>query len=116
MNIINVTTREQLKELYIQNALTWEGMNADEENLSAITKWLDGYKAIRENIEPTFCIITGEFMNISYGLTGINAYPNDINIVSVININQGPIIIPRFEVGGRWFDNIVDNNARRERE
>ena len=24
------------------------------------------------------------------------------------------IAIPRFQVGGRWFDDIVDNNRRRE--
>lgn len=26
------------------------------------------------------------------------------------------LAIPRFEVGGRWFDDVVDNNARREKE
>jgi hypothetical protein len=24
------------------------------------------------------------------------------------------IVIPRFEVGGRWFDDVVDNNRMRE--
>ena len=32
MNIINVTTKEQLDVLYNQSALTWEGLSSDEEN------------------------------------------------------------------------------------
>ena len=26
------------------------------------------------------------------------------------------VTLPRFAVGGRWFDDVVDNNARREAE
>jgi hypothetical protein len=53
-------------------------------------------------------------MNTYYGLKGSNAYPNDLTIVSVTDINQIKIAWARFGVGGRWFDDIVDNNARRE--
>ena len=114
MNIINVTTREQLDALYNQSALTWEGLSADEENLNAVKNWLKEHKAILGDDEPTFHIITGEFMNEQYSLSSSNAYPEDLTIVSVTDINQMEIVIPRFEVGGRWFDDIVDNNARRE--
>ena len=113
MNIINVTTKEQLDNLYNQSALTWEGMDTSEENLNAIKEWLNEHKAILET-EPTFHIITGDFMNIQYGLSGNNAYPDDCTLVSVTDIDQMAITIPRFQVGGRWFDDIVDNNARRE--
>ena len=115
MNIINVTTKQQLNALYNQSALTWEGLSADEENLNAVRDWLKEYKAFLHDDEPTFHIITGEFMNEQYGLSGDNAYPEDLTIVSVTDINQMTITIPRFEVGGRWFDDIVDNNARREK-
>jgi hypothetical protein len=47
-------------------------------------------------------------------LSGDNAYHNNLNIVSVTNINPMPIALARFEVGGRWFDDVVDNNAMRE--
>ena len=114
MNIINVTTREQLNALYNQSALTWEGLSSDEENLNAVRNWLKEHEGILENTEPTFHIITGEFMNTQYELTGSNAYPEDCTIVSVTDIDQMVIVIPRFEVGGRWFDDIVDNNAMRE--
>ena len=113
MNIINVITREQLNDLYNQSALTFEGLSSDEENLNAVRNWLKEHGAI-EYVEPDFHIITGEFMNEQYGLSGSNAYPEDLTLVSVTDINQAKIILARFEVGGRWFDDIVDNNARRE--
>jgi hypothetical protein len=53
-------------------------------------------------------------MNEQYGLTGNNAYPKHVNIVSVIDIDQMKVAIPRFSIGARWFDDIVDNNAHRE--
>ena len=115
MKIINVTTKEQLDALYNQSALTWEGLSSDEENLGAVKDWLEEHGAILENTEPTFNIITGDLMNTIYGLTDSNSYPEDLSIVSVTDINQAKVTIPRFEVGGRWFDDIVDNNARRER-
>lgn len=115
MKIINVSTKEQLDNLYNQSALTWEGMATDEENLNAIKEWLSEHGATLEYIEPTLHIITGDLMNVIYNLTGRNAYPDDLSILSVTDINQGKIAIPRLSVGGRWFDDIVDNNARREK-
>ena len=115
MTIIYVTTRPELDNLYNQSALTWEGTSTDKENLNAIKDWLNQYGAL-ENGEPTFHIISGKLMNDAYGLTGDNAYPDDLSIISVTNINQAKVIIVRFRVDGRWFDDIVDNNARREEE
>lgn len=113
MNIINVTTKEQLDTLYDQSALTWVGLSSDEGNLETVRNWLEEHGAIKE-VEPDFHIITGEFMNEQYGLSGPNAYPEELTIVSVTDIDQAKITIPRFEVGGRWFDNIVDSNTRRK--
>jgi hypothetical protein len=114
MNIINVTTKEQLNILYNQSALTWEGLASDEGNLNAVRNWLNEHGAILEGKKPTFHIITGDFMNVQYGLSGNNAYPDDCTLVSVTDIDQMKIVIPRFEVGGRWFDDVVNNNAMRE--
>lgn len=114
MKTINVTSKAQLEALYNQSALTWEGLTAAEENFEAVMDWLVNLGAIIEGQEPTFHIITGEFMNAIYGLTDSNAYPNNLTIVSVTNINHMKIALARFGVGGRWFDDIVDNNARRE--
>ena len=49
-------------------------------------------------------------MNDKYNLTDNNAYKEDLTIVSVIDINPLKIALKRFSVGGRWFDDIVDNN------
>ena len=114
MNITSVTTKEQLDALYNQSALTWEGLDSSEENLNAVNAWLRENKAIIDGTEPKFHVIKGKLMNDTYGLTGDNAYHEDLNLVSVTDINQVPITFPRFEVGGRWFDDIVDNNIRRQ--
>lgn len=113
MKTINVTKKEQLDTLYNQSALTWEGLSADEENLEAVFNWLKVNNAIT-NETPIVHIISGILMNNTYNLTGDNAYPNDLTIVSITNIDQMKIAIPRFQVGARWFDDIVKNNARRE--
>ena len=115
MNKVFVTTKEELDTLYNESALTFEGMNIDNENLSDIIEWLESHNAIT-NEEPIFHIIKGRFMNEVYKLTGNNRYPDDLNILSITNIKQSKITIPRFEIGGRWFDDIVDNNAEREKE
>lgn len=115
MNKIFVTTREELDALYNESALTFEGMNIGDDNLSDIIEWLESHNAIT-NEEPIFHIIKGKLMNKVYKLTGNNRYPDDLNILSITNIKQSKITIPRFEVGGRWFDDIVDNNAEREKE
>ena len=114
MNIINITTKRQLDSLYNQSALTLEGLSSDEENLKAVRDWLEEHEAIT-CIEPDFHIIKGKLMNEVYSLTGNNAYPENCTLVSVTNIDQAKIIFSRFEVGGRWFDDIVDNNLRREK-
>ena len=114
MNITNVTTKEQLDELYNQSALTFEGLDSSEENLSAVYFWLLEHKAIIEDIEPTFHIIKGKLMNDTYDLTGDNEYHEDLNLVSITGIIEYQVVLARFEVGGRWFDDIVDNNIRRQ--
>lgn len=114
MKIINTFTKEQLDELYNESALTWEGLSTSEDNLNAVMNWLKDHKATIEGVEPTFHITTGRLMNKYYGLTGDNAYHNDLSIVSVTGINPVPIALARFEVGGRWFDDVVDNNEMRE--
>ena len=114
MKIIHISTKEQLDSLYNESALTWEGLSTEKGNLDALKEWLNHHGAILADREPTIHIISGEFMNAMYSLRGNNAYPDDLTIVSVTDINQAKVTLPRFEVGGRWFDDIVDNNKRRE--
>ena len=113
MEIKKVVSKEQIEELRNQSALTMEGLTADEENLNAFENWIKQYTPTDKIV---FHIISGKLMSDSYHLTGSNRYPNDLQIVSVTGINQGPIMIPRFQIGGRWLDDIIDNNIAREKD
>lgn len=113
---IEVTTKEKLDELYNSSALTFTGVSAEEESIKDLIDWLKEHSEISDPL-PVH-IISGQTMNDNYGLTGTNAYKDDLTLISIKleNIkNVNAIIMPRFEVGGRWFDDIVNNNAMREK-
>lgn len=113
-----VTKKYQLDFLYGEDALTIEGFKADDENLIELIKWLKE-KGAKPQDNLNIFVIKGGFMNDSYGLTGDNRYPNDLTIVSIplseLRHFQATILA-RFEIGGRWFSDVVANNARREEE
>lgn len=116
MKKILVKTREQLDDLIKDSALTWEGLTMKtEKDYKQVTDWMrkHGANPKTENVYIT----TGKTMNALEGLTGSNAYPDDLSIVSfkLSEIeNAASLAIPRFNVGGRWMDDIVDNNRSRE--
>ena len=112
MNTITLTTKEELDTL--GSALTIEGLA--KESIPDFVDWVKQYTPMKSE---TAYIISGNTMNNVYHLTGINAYPNDLTIVSIKledMENAMAVAIPRFQIGARWFDDIVDNNARREEE
>lgn len=116
INIIKITPNNAalyFKEFYADSSLTFEGVYIKEVHL-----YRDFFKKVTEvdETKPAY-VISGKLMNDYYGLTGTNAYPNNTNIL-VFKLNTFKdvmkIAIPRFQIGGRWFDDIVENNARRE--
>ena len=113
--IENVTTKEQLDKLYNNSAFTIEGLA--EESIPDMIAWLEQNTTFTTN-EPVVYITKGNVMNEIYGLygnnDGDNSYDIDLTIVSVIDIDLVKIALKRFSVGGRWFDDIVDNNIRRK--
>lgn len=111
MKTTYATTPKQLKELYNQCALTFEGV--PESEVGGIEAWIKRYTEITD--EATAHIIKGETMNKVYYLTGDNAYKDNLTIIAITGINLREVAIPRFDVGGRWFDDIVDNNARKQK-
>jgi len=114
MRTIDVKDFKTLKMLEDNSALTLEGLN--KEDAHHFMEWV---KKLTPVTDEVVYIISGKFMNDSYGLTGSNAYPNDLTIQAIpLNVveNFAALVIPRFEIGGRWFDDIVANNARREDE
>ena len=112
---IREITNEIFNELYKTSALTIEGLSTDEENLT------DVYNYFEENfglVERKCYVISGKQMNKHYSLTGNNAYPDDVSIVCfpLDNfVNKNKLVIDRFNFGGRWFNDVVDNNALREK-
>ena len=117
MNKIQVTDRKTLDELYDESAFTIEGLSADDVNLGKLAEWV---KHLTEFKREDFYIIEGKTMNREYNLTGTNAYPEtDCTLVCIkLSDLEKPLALtlPRFEIGGRWFDDVVANNARREAE
>ncbi len=117
MNIIKVTTKAQLDELYKDWSLTIEGLAPDEENLKQLLDWVKELTPLKREDVYT---IEGSVMNRMYGLTGTNAYPEtDCTLVCVKLADMehsDRVTMPRFDIGGRWFTNIVDNNAWKEAE
>lgn len=113
---IMVTEKAVLDELYQDSALTWEGLALD--SIPDAADWISKHTTFKK--EPVTAYITpGGVMNEMYGLTGDNAYPKNLTIVSFKLSdmeNLGSLMTARFAVGGRWFDDIVDNNQRREDE
>ena len=112
---VKIETKEQLDELYKGSALTFIGVCDTEENIMDIIKWINQYTEVSKSLNVN--IIKGITMNKEYGLTNDNAYPNDLTFISfdlkdIKEINK--IALPRFAVGGRWFDDIVDNNRVRQ--
>lgn len=109
-----LTTKQELKGLYDTSALTWEGLSTTEENLQGVEDWLKSNGV--DTSKAVVNIISGNTMNTIYKLHGTNAYKDDLNIVSITGIDTSKVVIARFQVGARWFDDVVDNNKRRERK
>lgn len=101
MEIIKVETKEQLKALYDCSAMTWEGLRSEDFEI-----------ALQEcgQADAKGYLIKGSVMNKICKLTGNNAYPDDLNIFSIDKFKGLAM-----NYGARWIDDIIDNNARREK-
>lgn len=104
-------------EMYDGSFYTITGCGGD------LKEWVDGYTNLLENgniadlEEDDWSTFTGKDMNDYYHLTGRNRYPDDLVFLafSLKNVhNVGALAMFKLEMGDRWFDDIVDNNAARE--
>lgn len=88
----------------------------------AIEDWINGYNDLLAKAgigKPSaWHEFTGEDMNKEYGLTGDNRYPDDLHFLCfpLDGLDIGKLAMFKLRMGDRWFDDIVDNNARREEE
>ena len=112
-SVVRNVSSQELERFYEGSALTLEGLNPD--SIEDYAEYLDKYAGLKE--DSIFYIVSGNQMNNYYHLTGTNRYPIDLNIIVIelTCLNNVPsIMLKRFEFGGRWFDDVVDNNNSRE--
>lgn len=112
MNKITVKTLDELMAL--GSALTIEGLAED-----SIPDFLDWIKGFTPIIKEDVYITSGATMNKELNLTGSNAYPDDLTVVSVRledMQNSMAVTMSRFAVGARWMDDIINNNVMREHD
>ena len=115
MNIIRCTKSSDLADLYKSDALTFEGVIIDDDAFEYLVHWLEANDC--RMLNDDFYVIKGKLMNETYVLTGNNQYNDDLNILCIKLSdlsNVSGIAIPRFDIGGRWFTDVVDNNISRE--
>lgn len=98
---------ELLQEFCDSSAFTFEGLDITDKQGMA-----DLEKTLRENgyDQKDFVIywFKGSVMNRCYGLTGNNAYSDDLTFAVIPNY-YNPMI--KLLVGARWFDDIVASNC-----
>lgn len=110
INIV-ITDACILKDLVEHSALTIEGLNLD--SVKTFVAWVNQHTPLKRK---DVYITTGALANREWGLHDSNAYPDNINLVSIKLDDMedfNKIVIPRFQVGARWMDDIHDNNVRR---
>ena len=118
MNVIKVNEKEQLDMLYNDSACTLVGLT--ESSIGDMLEAMHDRGFIKDSsLNVDVYIIKGCLMNDVYGLIGDNAYQDDLTIVCLPlkfmkNISEFAVTM-RLEYGFRWFNDIVDNNARCER-
>lgn len=102
-----------LKELVDGSALTIAGLA--EPSIDDFLDWVENIAGLK--VRRAY-VTKGSLANREWGLTGGNAYPDDLNLVSVKLDDMkdwNKVVLPRLQVGGRWLDDIYDNAVRRER-
>ncbi|MED4061724.1 hypothetical protein [Priestia megaterium] len=102
-------------KMYNGSYYTIEGAGGD------LNEWKDGYqKMLTEQGIGTiteWVEFTGKEMNDTYGLTGNNRYPDNFQFLafSLDGLDVSKLAMFKLRMRDRWFDDIVDNNLRRER-
>ena len=105
---------ELLRKAYEGSYYTISGVGGDEH------EWKDGYARMLEergigkiSMWIEFC---GKDMNDEFHLTGNNSYPDDLHFLAfpLDGLDAGKLAIFKLQMGDRWFDDIVDNDRRRQ--
>lgn len=116
-NLIEFTKYNELDKLFDTSAATILGAGGPIEDwIIGIQEWI---KENQYGEAKTFYLYSGKLVNIKYGLTGDNAFKDDLTILSyeLDNVNQdkyGKYCIDRLQKGIRWFDDIINNSVKDE--
>ena len=116
MDKITVDTKAQLDELEKGSALTFIGCINTDEEIQCYFGWIREKATLKRE---RMYIISGKIMNEAYGLTGGNAFRDDLVIFCVKQEdigNPAAIITKRFELSGHWFDDVVRNLVEAQQE
>lgn len=103
---------DMLDKFYDDNSLTFEGYAISKENTDFLYNWLKEMKGLKDEVLPIYTY-TGSLMNEKYELEGKNRYPDGLHFITIMLSDitcSSMLIYERFEIGGRWFNDIVDNN------
>jgi len=85
-----------------------------------LAEWTEGYTQMLEEggigRPSRFITFKGADMNMHYGLTESNAYPEDLTCLMfpLDGLDGGRLAMFKLQMRDRWFDDIVDNNRRRQ--
>lgn len=103
---------EMLDEFYNSSAFTFEGIVVNQHDMEELMEYLKSRDYAPDN-NVAWYWFNGDVMNKKYRLTGTNAYSDDLTFL-VIPDYYNPMV--KMQLGARWFDDIVDNNSRRQLE
>ena len=107
---VKKATLNDLDRFYSNSSLTLFGLSKE-----SIKDWMEYMSDFIVTDKVAIYTYSGKMMNDKYSLRGNVAYPDDLTNFSfdtnlVFGGNIGEVAIDRFNYGGRWFDDIVDNN------
>lgn len=113
---MTVNYETDFDKYYKGSYYTIEGAGGD------LSEWVEGINGLFKELNigqvnpEDFVTFSGSDMNDYYNLTGTNRYPNDLTFLAfpLDGLNVGKLAMFKLRRGDRWFDDIVDNNARRE--
>lgn len=104
---------DKLDRAYKESWYTIIGAGGD------IEEWKTGYADMMQKrgigVPKEWIHFIGKEMNEKYELEGDTRYQDDLNFLafSLDGLNINRLSFFKIMMGDRWFDDIVDNNARR---
>ncbi len=87
-----------------------------------LQEWVDGYNKMLEEQgigkPQAWFKATGAQVNKEFGLTGNEAFKARLIILffPLDDLDIGRLAVFKLKMGDRWFDDIIDNSLRRQRE